>query len=86
MKYYHLQQHGWTKIIIVSEAKVKERPLYHLYVESLKKRVQMDLFTKQKWIHRHRKQTYSYQKESAGGEGGIKWEDGIKRHTPLNIK
>ena len=37
-----------------------------LYVESKKKMVQMNLFTKQKKSHRCRKQTYGYQ----GGNGG----------------
>ena len=41
---------------------------YSLYVESLKM-VQMNLFIKQKWTHRHRKQTYGYQRGKAGGEG-----------------
>ena len=34
---------------------------HHLYVES-KKVIQMDLFTKQKQTHRHRKQIYGYQR------------------------
>ena len=34
---------------------------YHLYVES-KKMIEMNLFTKQKQTHRHRKQTYGYQR------------------------
>ena len=33
----------------------------------IKKLTQMDLFTKQKKTHRHRKQTYGYQKKK--GEG-----------------
>ena len=35
----------------------------------IKKITQMDLFTKQKKTHRHRKQTSGYQKEK--GRGGI---------------
>ena len=38
---------------------------YHLNVES-KKMIQMNLFTKQKWTHRHRKQTWL----SKGKDGG----------------
>ena len=32
------------------------------YVWNLKKMIQMNLYTKQKWTHRHRKQTYCYQR------------------------
>ena len=39
---------------------------------NLKKRVQMNLSTKQKKSHRHRKQTYGYQ---GGGWGRDKLED-----------
>ena len=35
--------------------------MYHLHVES-EKMIQMDLFTKQKQTHRHRKQVYGYQR------------------------
>ena len=35
---------------------------------NLKKTIQMKLFTKQKKTHRHRKQTYGYQR-GKGGEG-----------------
>ena len=35
---------------------------YHLYVES-KKKVQMNLFTKQKQTYRYRKQTNGYQRK-----------------------
>jgi len=52
---------------------------YHLYVESYqKKMVQMNLFTKQKQIHRLRKQTYGYQK----GRGGV----GINIYTLLYVE
>ena len=44
----------------------------------------MDLFTKQKKTHRHRKQTYDYQKEK--GRGGINWEFEINRYRLPNIK
>ena len=30
-----------------------------------KKKIQMNLFTKEKQTHRHRKQTYGYQRENA---------------------
>ena len=50
-----------------------------------KKRAQMNLFTKQKWSHRCRKQTYGYQGIRARG-GGINWEIGIDIYTVLYIK
>ena len=40
---------------------------YHLYVES-KKMIQTNLFLGQKESHRHRKQTYGYQREKGGGQ------------------
>ena len=47
------------KIIILSEGSQRKTNMYHLYVES-KKMIQMNLFKKQ--THRHRKQTYGYQR------------------------
>ena len=47
--------------------------------------IQMNLFTKQKQTHRHRKQTYGYQR-GKGGEGGINQRFGINRYTLLHIK
>ena len=41
--------------------------------------IQVNLFTKQKQIHRLRKQTYDYQKGNVGG--GITEEVGINRYT-----
>ena len=38
----------------------------HIY--GVWKIIQMNLFIKQKWTHRHRKKNYGYQRES-GGEG-----------------
>ena len=50
------------EIVILSEVSQRKTNIiwYHLYVES-KKMIQMNLFTKQKYTHRHRKQTYDYQ-------------------------
>ena len=49
------------EIIILSEVRQRKTNIiwYHLYVES-KKMIQMNLFTKQKQTHRHRKQIYGY--------------------------
>ena len=45
----------------------------------------MNLFSKQKETHRHRKQTYGYQREKGEG-GGINYEAGINIYTQLCIK
>ena len=37
------------------------------YMWNFKKMIPMNLFTKQKQTHRHRKQTYGYQKGKVGG-------------------
>ena len=44
----------------------------------------MNVFIKQKQTHRHRKQTYAYQRGKEGG--GINQEFGINRYTLLYIK
>ena len=55
------------EIIILSElSQKKTNIIYHLYVES---KIQINLFTKQKQTHRHRKQSYSFQRGHV--EGGI---------------
>ena len=46
---------------------------------------QVNLFTKQKWTHRHRKPIYGYQREK-GVEGGVNQEYGINRYKLLDIK
>ena len=47
----------------------RERQTYDItYVES-KKMIQVNLFTKQKQTHRHRKQIYGYQRGKGLGEG-----------------
>ena len=45
----------------------------------------MNLYTKQKQTHRHRKQTYSYQRGKEGGDGQIR-SMGLKRYKLLYIK
>ena len=42
----------------------------------------MNLFTQKRQTHRHRKQSYGYQR---GNVGGINWEMGISKHTLLHI-
>ena len=39
----------------------------------------MNLFTKQKWAHRHRKQTYDYQREKVVGRDKLRaWDQQIQ--------
>ena len=59
------------EMVILSEVSQTKTNIicYHLYVESKKKMKQMNLFTKQKQTHRHRKQTYSYQRGKGVREG-----------------
>ena len=55
-----------TEISILSEpSQIEKYHMYHSYVESLKKRIQMNLFTEQKQIGRLRK--HGYQRGKAGG-------------------
>ena len=57
------------EMIMLTEESQKEKDIYHvisLYVES--KLTQMNLFTKQKQIHRHKEQTCSCDRRM-GGEG-----------------
>ena len=58
------------EIIISSEVRQKEKVKYCdiTYIWNLKKMIQMNLFTKQKQTHRHRKQTYGYQRGWQGWE------------------
>ena len=63
----------WLKldIIILNEVSQKEKVKYHmisLICEILKKRILMNLFTKQKQTHRHRKQIYGYKGEKGRGK------------------
>ena len=44
----------------------------------------MNLFTEQKQTHRHKRQTYGYQRENAGGE--TDWEFGISGCKLLYIE
>ena len=61
------------EIIILSEVSQTEKDKYHmisLICGILKKMIQMNktlLFTKQKQTHRHRKQTYGYQRGKVAG-------------------
>ena len=55
------------QIIILSEV-IRQRQVSYdiVYMWNLKKKIQMNLFTKQKQTHRHRKQTYGCQRGKVG--------------------
>ena len=51
------------EIIILSEVNQSEKEKYDInYMWNLKKKIQINLFTKLKQTHRHRKQPYGYQR------------------------
>ena len=52
------------EIIILSEVCQTEKDKYHM----LSLMIQMNVFSKQKQIHRNRKQTYGYQRGKGQGE------------------
>ena len=61
------------EIIILSEDKQRQISYDITYMWNLKKMIQMNLLTKQKQTHRHRRQTYGYQRGWQGGKFGI-WD------------
>ena len=64
---------------------VRERQvLYDIAYMWNQKMIQMNLFTKLKWTHRFREQTYGYWGEGSGG--GIDLEVGIDIYTLLYLK
>ena len=67
------------EIIILSKLEKDKYSMLSLYVKS-KKIESMNLYMKQKQIHRHRKQIYSYQR----GKGRVEY--GINICTLLYIK
>ena len=50
--------------------------IYIIFLKNSKNRIQMNLFPKQKETHRHRKQTYGYQrtKEGRGKDKCVVWD------------
>ena len=52
------------EVIIVYEVSLTEKDKYHLIslICGIFKQIQLNLFTKQKQTHRHRKQTYGHQR------------------------
>ena len=57
------------EIVILSEVSQTQKDKYHKisFICGIKYRTQMNLFTKEKQTHRHRKQTYGYQRGKGWG-------------------
>ena len=60
--------------IILSEVSWTEKDKYYMIslICGIWKITQVNLYTKQKQSHRHRKQTHGYQRGKGGGEGIIR--------------
>ena len=57
------------EIIILNEVNQRRKISHDItYMWNLKKMIQMNLFTRQKQTHRHRKQTYNYQRGKEWGK------------------
>ena len=65
--------------IILSEVSQTEKDRYYMIspICGIQKIIQMNLYTRQKHTHRHRRQTYGSQRGKRGGE--INQEYGINR-------
>ena len=65
MKKYHFQQHGcWSEIIILNEASQTQKDKCYMisHTQNLKNNTNDSIYKKEQ-NQRHRKQTYSYQRE-----------------------
>ena len=71
----------WMDLEIIILNEVRQRLIYHLYVE-FKKQYKWIYLKNTKRLARHRNQTYSYQK---GREGGIKYSLGLTDTTIYKI-
>ena len=57
----------WFELLNIKKIPVKDKYHYDIaYVQNLKNMIQMNLFIKQKQTHRHREQTYGYQRGKMG--------------------
>ena len=66
-----------TEIIILSEVRQRQISYFITYMWNVRDNNTNELYTKQKWTHRHRKQTYV----TKGEVGGINQEFGINIYT-----
>ena len=74
------------EMIVLSEIRQTEKDKYHMIslICGIQKIVQVNLLIKEKQTHKHRKQTYGYQRGRVEGE--INWKYGIYRCTLPYIK
>ena len=57
----------WVDLEIIVLSEVSQRQIYDItYRQNLKNMIQMNLLTKWIYTHRHREQTYSYQRGKEG--------------------
>ena len=71
------------EIIILRESSQENKYQHITYIWKLEKIIQMNLLTKQKKTHRHRKQTYSYQRGKEERDKLEVWDQHI--HTNIYI-
>ena len=57
----------WIDLEIIILSEVIPYDITYMWNLKKKKMIQMNLFTKQKQTHSHRKQTYGYQRRKVGG-------------------
>ena len=71
------------EIIVLSEVSQKEKDKYHMISLTcgISNLIQMNLSTKQKQTHRHRKQTYGYPRGKGGRDKLGVWDEQI--HTTV---
>ena len=72
----------WTDLEITIQVRQRQISYDITYMWNLKKK-KKNIFTKQKQIPRHGKQTYGYQRGNMGR--GINQEFGLNRYTPLYV-
>ena len=74
-------------LVIIIPSEVRERQISYdiIYMWTLKKRIPMNLCTKEKQIHRYSKQLLVTKRERVG-DGWVNQKQGINRYTLLYIK
>ena len=63
-----------TETILLKSDRERQISYDIIYMWNLQKRIQMNLFTKQKQTHRHRKQIYGYQRGKGGRDKLGSWD------------
>ena len=59
------------EIIILNKVRERRQILYNTYICNIRNNKKMNLYTKQKQTHRHRKQIYGYQRRNVGGRNKL---------------